>query len=41
VDYSLARRSGDEIQVHRLVQAATRARREGTRMPLQLPAGQS
>jgi hypothetical protein len=26
--------------VHRLVQAAVRARREGTRLPLQLSAGQ-
>jgi hypothetical protein len=39
-DYSLARRSKATIQVHRLVQAAARARREGTRLPLQLPAGQ-
>lgn len=39
-DYSLARRTRDGIQVHRLVQAAARARREGTLLPLQLPAGQ-
>jgi hypothetical protein len=38
-DYSLARRSRDTIQVHRLILAATRARREGTMLPLQLPAG--
>lgn len=36
-DYSLATRSRAGIQVHRLVQAATRARREGTKLPLQLP----
>jgi hypothetical protein len=39
-DYSLARRSPAGIQVHRLVQAATRARYEGTRLPLQLTSGQ-
>ena len=40
VDYSLARRSHARIQVHRLVQAATRARCEGTMLPPQLTAGQ-
>jgi hypothetical protein len=39
-DYSLATRTGAGLRVHRLVQAAARARREGTRLPLQLPAGQ-
>jgi hypothetical protein len=39
-DYSLASRSRAGLQVHRLVQAATRARREGTRLPLQLTPGQ-
>jgi hypothetical protein len=39
-DYSLATRSRAGIQAHRLVQAAVRARREGTRLPLQLTAGQ-
>jgi hypothetical protein len=39
-DYSLASRSSAGIQVHRLVQAATRARREGSRLPPQPTAGQ-
>jgi hypothetical protein len=34
-DYSLATRIGDGLQVHRLVQAAARARRDGTRLPAQ------
>lgn len=34
-DYSLAARTGDGLQVHRLVQAAARARRDGTRLPAQ------
>jgi hypothetical protein len=34
-DYSLATRTGDGLQVHRLVQAAARARRDGTRLPAQ------
>ena len=38
-DYSLATRTSAGLQVHRLVQAAVRARREGTRLPLQLSAG--
>jgi hypothetical protein len=38
-DYSLASRSRAGLQVHRLVQAAARARSEGTRLSLQLPAG--
>jgi hypothetical protein len=37
VDYSLAKRSPAGLQVHRLVQAAARARRDGTRLPAQLP----
>jgi hypothetical protein len=36
-DYSLAKRSRGGLQVHRLVQAATRARLDGTRLPLQGP----
>jgi hypothetical protein len=36
-DYSLAKRSGAGLQVHRLVQAAVRARRDGTRLPAQTP----
>ena len=41
VDYSLAKRSPAGLQVHRLVQAAARARRDGTRLPAQLPQGRS
>jgi hypothetical protein len=37
VDYSLAKRSPAGLQVHRLVQAATRARRDGTKLPPQQP----
>ena len=40
-DYSLASRTPAGIQVHRLVQAATRARYEGTRLPEQLPGRRS
>jgi hypothetical protein len=40
-DYSIAKRSREGIQVHRLVQAATRARVEGARLPLQAPARSS
>jgi TIR domain len=36
-DYSLAKRSPAGLQVHRLVQAAVRARRDGTKLPAQLP----
>jgi NB-ARC domain len=38
-DYSLAKRSAAGLQVHRLVQAAVRARRDGTRLPAQTPQG--
>ena len=41
VDYSLAKRSPAGLQVHRLVQAAARARRDGTRLPAQLPQRRS
>jgi hypothetical protein len=40
-DYSLAKRSSAGLQVHRLVQAAVRARRDGTRLPAQLPQSRS
>jgi hypothetical protein len=40
-DYSLANRSLAGLQVHRLVQAATRARHDGTRLPEQLPQRRS
>jgi len=39
VDYSLAQRSRAGLQVHRLVQAATRSRRDGTTLPPQMPEG--
>ena len=41
VDYSLAKRSRAGIEMHRLVQAAARARREGARLSLQLPTERS
>jgi hypothetical protein len=40
-DYSLAKRSRGGIQMHRLVQAATRARLEGAKLPLQVPERRS
>jgi hypothetical protein len=40
-DYSLAKRSSEGVQMHRLLQAATRARVEGARLPLQVPGKSS
>jgi hypothetical protein len=40
-DYSLAKRSAAGLLVHRLVQAAVRARRDGTRLPTQTPQSRS
>jgi hypothetical protein len=40
-DYSLAKRSPAGLQVHRLVQAAVRARRDGTKLPAQLSQSRS
>jgi hypothetical protein len=40
VDYSLAKRSRAGLQVHRLVQAAVRARTEGTPIPASQPQGE-
>jgi len=37
VDYSLVKRSRAGLQMHRLVQAAVRARRDGTQFPARLP----
>jgi hypothetical protein len=39
VDYSLVKRSRAGLQMHRLVQAAVRARRDSTQIPARLPEG--